>query len=601
MRRGWYAFSIKTNMTIAFMSVSLISILILNMFTNYYYNESVKKDFLMISSEAQSRLNNHMDDYFKYVVSSTSTLLKSDLTQLWLSRTSELPTMDIDNIEIELRRYVALNFPEILGMFLMDKDQQIIAMNGENYIGSKKYNNEPWYDLPLNEKLVILPTHLTLYPQNSGIPVLSLLIPIYNTNSLELKGRLVIDISLSKIQGILGTSKLGKTGLFFLVTEDTIVYHPNRELLGLKLNQTELGKLTFDSEETTSIQHWQKDKVLVAVNRSTITDWRIVSLVPYDEMASGLEAAKYATYVAILFLGGLIVAAVNMVSGIFVKPLLRLKQLMQSVARGDLNVRANQESWQLEFQQLEYGFNRMVEQLNELLGTVYELRLQEMNIRLRQKEALIQSLQNQINPHLLYNSLDIIKSIAYLEEVPRVEKIAKNLADVYRYTARFADNEVTLDEELIHLEKYLEIVHLRFPHNFQGLLTINDKYRKCLIEKLTLQPIVENAVKYGIEARGGSGAIIVSAYEDQEDLIIEIADNGPGISASRLADIQARLDYITNHVKDHYISQDSLGLANVHARLVLKFGERYGVSLSPLLSKGMVVTIRVPYLIRKNG
>ncbi|WP_409345426.1 sensor histidine kinase [Paenibacillus sp. MBLB4367] len=598
-----FPFSIKTNMILAFLGVSLISILILNVFTVYYFSEAVKKDFFTISGEAQSRLNYHLDDYFKQIVSSTSTLLKSDLTQSWLSAKRVHTSDDIDNIQMELKRYVAFNVPEIIGMFLMNREQQIISMTGNINTESRSYGNEPWYDLPMNDALVILPTHRTAYPypQQSGTPVLSLLIPVYSTDNLNVTGRLVIDITFSKIHDILGKSALGKTGFFFILAKDRIVYHPNKEWLGMKVGDTDLEPLSFDRAEQSSIQYWQGQKMLVSVKRSTITDWDIVSLVPFDEMSSGLKAARGSTFYAFLILSVVIIAVVPLVSNIFVKPILRLKQVMHNVARGDFTVRAVDNAGQMEFQQLGHSFNRMVEQINELLETVYELRIQDMHVRLRQKEALIQALQNQINPHLLYNSLDIIKSIAYLENVPKVEKMAKNLADVYRYTAKYADGEVTIGDELTHISKYLEIIRVRFPHYFESYICVNEKFYDCQIEKLTLQPILENAVKYGIEPKGGHGAIIVSAYEDEEDLVIEIADNGPGISEERMQELNERLEFITQHVKDKLLPQESLGIASVQARLVLKYGEAYGIALHAFPGRGTVVSIRIPYRIPKIG
>ncbi|RAV13303.1 cache domain-containing sensor histidine kinase [Paenibacillus contaminans] len=596
-------FSIKTNMILAFLGVSLISILILNLFTIHYFSEAVKKDFFTISGEAQSRLNYHLDDYFKQIASSTSTLLKSDLNQSWLSGKRVHTSDDIDNIQMELKRYVAFNFPEIIGMFLVNREQRIISMTGNINTDSLSYRNEPWYDLPPNDSLVILPTHRTAYPypQQNGTPVLSLLIPIYSTDDLNVTGKLVIDITFSKIHDILGKSALGKTGFFFILADDRIVYHPNQDWLGMGVGRTDLASLSFDREEQSSIQYWNGDKMLVSVKRSTITDWNIVSIVPFDEMSSGLKAARGSTFFAFMIVSVAIIAVVPLVSNIFVKPIIRLKQVMQSVARGDFSVRAVDDAGQMEFQQLGHSFNRMVEQINELLETVYELRIQEMHVRLRQKEALIQALQNQINPHLLYNSLDIIKSIAYLENVPRVEKMAKNLADVYRYTAKYAESEVTIGDELTHLSKYLEIIRVRFPHYFESHIYVNEKFHDCLIEKLTLQPLVENAVKYGIEPKGGHGAIMVSAFQDDAVLVIEIADNGPGISEERMRELNERLAFITNHVKDKQLPQESLGIASVQARLVLKYGEDYGVALHSFPGRGTVVSIRIPYRSPKIG
>ncbi len=240
-------------------------------------------------------------------------------------------------------------------------------------------------------------------------------------------------------------------------------------------------------------------------------------------------------------------------------------------------------------------FRFHVEQLDEQLNTISNMKLEELHGKLRQREAYIQALQNQINPHLLYNTLDVIKSIALINDDELVVNMVANLADVYRYTAKISDKEVTLQEELAILEKYLEIVRIRFPKKFQSRITVDPKFFDCLLIKLSLQPIVENAVKYAVEPSGGQATIIVSAYTEDNDLIIEIADNGEGIAEAEQAEIFNRLQKIIPGGDLHdYVQSDSLGIANVHARLLLRYGEGYGLHISSFHHRGTVVSLRIP-------
>jgi two-component system sensor histidine kinase YesM len=218
-----------------------------------------------------------------------------------------------------------------------------------------------------------------------------------------------------------------------------------------------------------------------------------------------------------------------------------------------------------------------------------------MQFEVRQKDAMIKALQGQINPHFLYNTLDIIRSIAYLEEVPRIEKIAGNLAAFFRYTARLEQLEVTLREEIDHLRKYLEIIDIRFKQNFQSQVYVNEKFMDVRLVKLSLQPIVENAVKYAVEPMNGNAAILISAFDEGDDLILEVADNGPGIPLDKLKDLRRSLAQVgEQQAAGHYAARDSLGLANVHARLVLHYGDRYGVSIESFPARGTIVSIRIP-------
>jgi two-component system sensor histidine kinase YesM len=228
------------------------------------------------------------------------------------------------------------------------------------------------------------------------------------------------------------------------------------------------------------------------------------------------------------------------------------------------------------------------------------MELKEVQMQLLQKEATIQALQNQINPHLLYNTLDIIKSIAYLEEVPKIEKMAENLASLYRFTARMEQSEISLAEELEHLKRYLEIIRIRYTRHFESKVYVDEKYLHARIIKLSIQPIVENAVKYAVEPRNGKAAVMVSAYPEGHDLIIEVADNGSGIDSIILRNLKERLMMITKQPDHGANTHDSLGLTNVHRRLVLYYGKDYGLNIHSFPNQGTVVSVRVPFIRKDN-
>lgn len=319
-------------------------------------------------------------------------------------------------------------------------------------------------------------------------------------------------------------------------------------------------------------------------------------MVPFEEVAVGLSAARISMLAVLLLITILVLIVVPLVANRFIKPILTLRSLMRQVGKGDLTVQSDSVTGQDEIQQLFHSFNYMVKRLDQLIVTNTGLQLREMKAQLMQKEMFIKALQNQINPHLLYNTLGIITGMAYLEKVPVIERMARNLADVYRYTTRFTEMEVKLEEELGHLHKYLEIIHIRFPKHFQSQCYFNEKFLHLRVVKFILQPIVENAVKYAIEPRGGEGAVIISAYDEGSDFIIEVVDNGPGIDQEVLLRINEQLDQISSNVDEHYGQGDSLGISNVHARLVLKYGNKYGVKLTSFAGRGTVVSLRLPLI-----
>ncbi|NOU64644.1 HAMP domain-containing protein [Paenibacillus sp. LMG 31461] len=589
-----FRFSIKAKLTFAFLFLGLLTILLMGFLSYTYYSGGIKRDFYRISQEATLRLNHHIDFYIYQLGKSTSSVAKDELIQQWMKQGQSHSLKEKVDVQNVLRRSVALNYPEIAGMFLLTPDGRTLAMSNLSLTSEEVFNDEPWSYDGFQEKTVVIPTHTVKYI-TGDVRVLSLELPIYSIENMDFLGKLVIDFYLDEINRTFEKAALAPKGRFFIISEeDSIVYYPEYSWLGVDRKLTELGKLDLSVNESASIQEWEGRKTLVAVTKSETTGWSFVSTVPFAEMASATKNTPNAMIAAFLIIALGIVLTVPFLSSIFVRPILHLSKVMSNVERGDLNVRAVYVSGHDEFQYLNRSFNMMVDQIQELIETVSTLKYKEVSLQLREKEAMVKALQTQINPHFLYNSLDIIKSMAYLEDMPEIVNMARSLADFYRYTAKDTDSMVKLEDELTQLKHYLSIIHVRFPGTFRSQFSLNDQFMKCLIPKLIIQPLVENAVKYAIEPKAGKGSIIVNAFNDLTDLVIEVADNGPGIRPDRLAEIKSMLTQLSENAQLGYGRQQSLGIANVHARIVLQYGSQYGVRMDSFESRGTVVSIRLP-------
>ncbi|MBB6732597.1 cache domain-containing sensor histidine kinase [Cohnella zeiphila] len=605
-------YSIQTKLVILLLTATLSAIALTGAFSQYFYMKAAKKDFFQFADDASFRLNRQIELYFQQMKISVSSLLAGPLPnrndiarsaesvgiiQNWL--VSEGPTSPsrLADLQDVLNNYIALNYSEVDSMFLVAADGRIVSNLQNLDDPAEAYRDEPWYGSQMSENLQVLPTHRS---GPTGKAVISLVLPIFSTDSMKLAGRLVLNLRISELEKTIVRSTLAKKGYFFIVSKDgTIVYHPDSGLLGKPMGETELAGLKLD--RSSSVQTIQGTQMLVSSSRSELADWKLVAMVPFEEMASGVKVARNAALAAILILVAIVLVLVPIAARRFTRPLRQLKRLMEQAERGKLDVRADVVPGRDEIQMLGHGYNRMTSRLGELIDTVGRMKVNEMNILLGQKEAMIRALQNQINPHLLYNTLEIINSLAYVEKNERIQVIAKNLGDYYRYTASIKEPFVTLREELEHAGKYLEIVKIRFPRHFQSRFYVNEKYLEMRIVKCSLQPLVENAVKYAVEPKRGSGTVIVSAYHEQQDLVIEVADNGDGIPADKLEELNRRLDGIAAEADGKLGGSPSLGIANVHARIALQHGPRYGLTITSFEGRGTVVSIRVPLDCRAEG
>lgn len=603
MKRSLFRLTIRKKIIASFISIALIAVLSMHYLSHFYYSRATQQDFYNIAETTTESFNHQMEIYFQQIAKSTyamnasvlrhsSVVLEqenSTLIQDWLRDGTRTSKEDVATIKDILNKYISFNYSEIDDIYLMSKDRRVLQASGA--MSNELMSQQSWYLLPFSTKLEVMPTFLE---ESLTIPFISAVIPIYDVTNTKMSGRLVLKMRLTEIRNMIGNLRIGESGYIFIVSSDgNIVYHPNTDLLATPIKESELSWLSLD--ELNSLQERRGEQYLVSYSISGLTGWKTIALVPLREMATGLQIAQFSAIVVVTLLILLILIAVPIAANRITRPIIDLKKAMERLQTGDLSVRSPVKNGKDEIQLLSRTFNRMVERLNELVNIVYNMELKEVQMQLLQKEATIQALQNQINPHLLYNTLDIIRSIAFLEGVPKIERMAENLASLYRFTATLEHSEISLIEELEQLKKYLEIIHIRYTKNFESKIYVDEKYLKASIIKLSLQPIVENAVKYAVEPRNGKAVVIISAFPQGNDLIIEIADNGSGIESSRLKILTDKLASITNQPNSLIKTYDTLGLTNVHNRLVLSYGNTYGIEIHSFPGQGTIVSVKIPF------
>jgi len=589
---GWNTIGFR--ISLVFLSVTVAAMLLTAFVSNHYYTRAIINDFRTVSFETASRMNYQVDFYLKQLSTPVSNMISKPVVQTWLSRSEGDPEEANDfEVETEMRSFVGLNCRECAAIFITDLHSRTVSLSDIPLSADIPPYETHWRNIAVNGDKLVIPVREKNALSGEGLPMLALLQPIYNVDSGDLMGRLIMDLNFTGMDDIFKNSHPGSEGEFFIVSSDrSIVYHPQKDLLGQPLESTRYASLSID-ESRAGLETWNGEKMLVASSKmNSNKNWSIVTVIPFSAMASGLESAKR----TIAYISGsiclLTVLMIIWLSRRMVRPIRRLVTHLEQLEGGNLHVRV-EVTGKDEIQFLNHRFNRMMRRLQDLIQRISEFELREVHLRLWQKEAQIQALQNQINPHFLYNTLDIIKSMAYLEKHDLVVSMTHHLADFYRYNALISDQEVTLGEELNHLNKYLAIIRVRYPSGFASEVIVNDKYRKCRMIRLTLQPIVENAVKFAIEPANGIGRICINAYEESGDLLLEISDTGQGFDSAKLEQIRHQLSTVNNIPAERVHS--SVGLINVHSRIRLKYGRDYGVAIYSFNGRGTIVTLRIPY------
>jgi two-component system sensor histidine kinase YesM len=251
------------------------------------------------------------------------------------------------------------------------------------------------------------------------------------------------------------------------------------------------------------------------------------------------------------------------------------------VAKGDLTVRSTA-SGGAEVNMLSDSLNAMIDKINDLLE-----RITKEQVRLRKAE--FELLQSQINPHFLYNTLDTIIWLAESGEQEEVVSMVGSLSDFFRTSLNQGKEVVSIREEIMHVRSYLEIQQVRYRDILEYEIDVAEELDPYLIPKITMQPLVENALYHGIKNKRGVGKITVTGKPEKHYFLLQISDNGIGMTDERMAEVKEGIEKRLSSEKNIY------GLYNVNERIRLNFGEEYGVHISSVYGEGTTVAVKLPY------
>jgi len=284
-------------------------------------------------------------------------------------------------------------------------------------------------------------------------------------------------------------------------------------------------------------------------------------------------------FVAIFF-GVFVISRMIMTS--ITKPIHKLSEMTKQAASGDFAVRVQENSGD-ELAILNSSFNQMVEKIGQL---VEDIRMEQMNLR----QTELKVLQAQINPHFLYNTLDSIIWLAEAGQKEQVVQMVSTLSDFFRTTLSKGRDYITLEEEEAHIRSYLQIQQFRYRDILEYDIQIPTKLFQCEILKLTLQPLVENALYHGIKNKRGIGHIYVNGEQDGDQILLRVQDDGIGMTSERLSYVKTLL---CKEEPDEN-TPSGFGLFNVNQRLRLNYGEQYGLKIESVYREGTTITVVIP-------
>lgn len=359
---------------------------------------------------------------------------------------------------------------------------------------------------------------------------------------------------------------------FFILVDDYIISHSDKSKIGTRLFIPDEILMYLGADNSFrnkySMNLYEIDKTFLNCNM------KIVSILPYDAIER--DIAKLNTYIMLVLLLGISISLI--ISIILAKKLTKnisnLKNCIQHY--DDYLTSQSISSRKNEISALEYGFEQMMQRIKNLIDN-------NNDAKEKQRIAELSALQAQINPHFLYNALDIISWTAKLKKQDSIEQIAYALSSFFRISLHKGENAIRVSEEIEHVKSYLFIENIRFPDLFQVTFDISDEILDYFMIKIILQPLVENAIKHGFKKLKRKGVITIKGYLTEDgDMEFKVMDNGAGMDFDPLTVAPI-----------HHRFQGGYGIHNVHERLGLAYGKGYGLSYESQPDKGTTVTVRI--------
>lgn len=393
----------------------------------------------------------------------------------------------------------------------------------------------------------------------------------YMKNSEGETIQVALDIQFSQIANYMDDVGIGQHGYCYIADKKgNIIYHPQQQLIYSGLKEEEYNYLKDGS-------HVEKDAIY-SVRSLDNCEWKIIGVCYIDEMITNkVNHIMKTLSVIFLIVVLLTVLIIRFFSKLFSNPARELANAMQEFEKDTNNFEFKSIEGTAEITSLTESFEHMVVQIKEL---VEKVRQEEVTLRKTELKAL----QAQINPHFLYNTLDAIAWLCEEERHKDAVEMVNSLAKLFRISISRGHELITIEKEMQHAKSYLKIQNFRYKNQFTYSFDVDEECLNYLCNKITLQPIIENAIYHGIDRMVDEGKINIGIHQKGDRIIFTVEDNGVGMTEEQCEEI------LHKDAGDRV----GIGIKNVNDRIKIYFGEEYGLTIQSELDEGTRVTISMP-------
>lgn len=398
------------------------------------------------------------------------------------------------------------------------------------------------------------------------------------------QGILLIDVRYDSLEQLFNGISLGNGGYVYMTGNDgEIIYHPDGQLI-YSGQVRENHKTASGYKDGNHEEEFLGEKRMITVKTVGYTGWKIIGVTPYGGITLNAVKTRLLVVFIIAFVVFLLSIINSFISSRITDPIKELEKSVNEIEAGNLDAKV--------YSGGSYETRHLGTSIQNMAGRIKKLMEDVVAEHESKRKNEFDILQSQINPHFLYNTLDIIVWMIENEKQADAVKAVTALARFFRISLSKGKSIITVQDELEHVRNYLTIQHMRFKNRFSYEIEAGEDVMKLASLKLILQPLVENSIYHGMEFMDGDGEIRIRVFRDGGDLYMSVSDNGLGMTEEQVE----RMLMNTDHVPSSHGS--GIGVRNVNERIKLYFGKDYGLTIESELDVGTCVTIHlraVPY------
>ena len=570
---------IQSTIMAAFSLISVFIMLVMGIIMYNRFLSIIREENVQNTQKLIEQTGKSLEDYLVSMRQISDALYYNTIKESEFSR-------DVQDIQVKMNLLYEANKDKLRSIALYNnKGALMMAEPVANQKENVDITGQEWFEQAMNktENMHFSTPHIqNLFDDGTQhyywVISLSRAVEITDSGVVQ-TGVLLVDMDFSGISWMMKQINTSNNGQYYYLCDSSgeIIYHPRQIQIseGLYKENTDVnGKY----ENGVYDEYFAGNSRKVVVDTISYTGWKLVGVIPYDSFTKGMLNMQYFVALLILLTFMMLMAVNRIVSVRISSPIMKLNDSVKEYEAGEkpeIYIGGS-----LEIRHLGYSIQKSYERIDTLMKEI----VVEQNER---RKSELDALQSQINPHFLYNALD---SIIWMIEGERNEEASfmiSQLAKLFRISLSKGRTVIPVRDELQHARSYMNIQKIRYKNTFSVDFQVDLDIEDCCTVKLILQPILENAINYGVSSMDDCGEIIVTGKRENGNIILAVEDNGLGMSGEEAALV------LTDGSRVHK-KGSGVGLVNVNNRIKILFGKEYGLTIESEPDEGTKVSICIP-------